>query len=302
MRPLLICYDGSAAAESAIDVAAAALEPRRAIVLNVAPRLTVAESFATVGSIVSGEAAFEGVNKADALRRARAGARRARQAGLDAEPRVCVAAPMWEGIVEAADGVDAAVVVMGSRGRHGLRQFAEGSVSHDVAAHAGRPIFIAPRGARATAGPILICYDGSEQARKAIETAAALVRVREAVVLDAVPLRISVGYSEWPAEAPWVDEADAAVALQGAEMGAEVARRAGLDAFATTHAATSIPRAVRDIADEVDASVIVVGSRGLTGVREIVERSVSRAVATHAHRPVLIVPPDRGPQEQLAGA
>jgi nucleotide-binding universal stress UspA family protein len=40
--------------------------------------------------------------------------------------------------------------------------------------------------------------------------------------------------------------------------------------------------------------VIVLGSRGLTGVREAFEGSVSHDVAEHAGRPVLIVPPPRG--------
>jgi nucleotide-binding universal stress UspA family protein len=37
--------------------------------------------------------------------------------------------------------------------------------------------------------------------------------------------------------------------------------------------------------------VIVIGSRGLKGMREILEGSLSHAVAEHAGRPVLIVPP-----------
>ncbi|HEY2938173.1 MAG TPA: universal stress protein [Gaiellaceae bacterium] len=46
-----------------------------------------------------------------------------------------------------------------------------------------------------------------------------------------------------------------------------------------------------DVADEVDAAVIVIGSRGLRGVSELFEGSVSHDVAEHAGRPVLIVPP-----------
>ena len=111
-RPILIGYDGSAEAEYAIDVAARLLEPTSAVVLNVAPRLTVGESFITVGSPVSGDAAFEGLNKADALRRAEAGARLAKAAGLQADAHVCAAAPIWEGIVQTADEVDAAVIVL----------------------------------------------------------------------------------------------------------------------------------------------------------------------------------------------
>jgi nucleotide-binding universal stress UspA family protein len=37
--------------------------------------------------------------------------------------------------------------------------------------------------------------------------------------------------------------------------------------------------------------VIVIGSRGLSGAKEVFEGSVSHQVAEHARRPVLIVPP-----------
>jgi nucleotide-binding universal stress UspA family protein len=36
------------------------------------------------------------------------------------------------------------VIVMGSRGLNGGRELLEGSVSHDVVRHAGRPVLIVP--------------------------------------------------------------------------------------------------------------------------------------------------------------
>ena len=48
-----------------------------------------------------------------------------------------------------------------------------------------------------------------------------------------------------------------------------------------------------DVADEVDAAVIVIGSRGLTGAREWFDGSLSHQIAAHSGRPVLIVPPER---------
>ena len=48
---------------------------------------------------------------------------------------------------------------------------------------------------------------------------------------------------------------------------------------------------ILEVADDVDASVIVVGSRGLKGVKELIEHSMSRALAAHASRPVLVIPP-----------
>jgi nucleotide-binding universal stress UspA family protein len=141
--PILICYDGSANAERAVDVAAALLGPRRAVVLTVAPPLTLAEAAAATSSVVPG-GAFEDLNKADALQRARAGVSYALGAGLEAQPRVAIASTTWRGIVDVADELDAGVIVIGSRGLTGVRELARGSVSHGVTTHARRPVLIVP--------------------------------------------------------------------------------------------------------------------------------------------------------------
>ena len=141
--PILICYDGSDAAGHAFHAAAALLGPRRAVVLDVGPILTTAESYAAVSSVVPGTA-FEELNEDDARSRARAGAELAREAGFTAEPRADLAAPTWEGIVDVADEIDAAVIVIGSRGLSGAKEVFEGSVSHQVAEHARRPVLIVP--------------------------------------------------------------------------------------------------------------------------------------------------------------
>jgi nucleotide-binding universal stress UspA family protein len=141
--PILICYDGSDDAQRAIDAAADLLGPRRAVVLDVGPPLTPAESLAVMAPVAPG-AAFEELNEDDARQRARAGAELARQAGFNAEARANLGAPAWEGIVDVADTIDAAVIVLGSRGLKGAREVFEGSVSHDVAEHAGRPVLIVP--------------------------------------------------------------------------------------------------------------------------------------------------------------
>jgi nucleotide-binding universal stress UspA family protein len=140
---ILICYDGSDSAKHAIDVAAEILGPRRAVVLDIGPPLTAAESLAVMAPVAPG-AAFEGLNEDDARQRARVAADRARHAGFDAEARADLAAPTWQGIVDVADEIDAAVIVLGSRGLNGARELLEGSVSHEVAEHAGRPVLIVP--------------------------------------------------------------------------------------------------------------------------------------------------------------
>jgi nucleotide-binding universal stress UspA family protein len=142
-NPILICYDGSDGSQRAIAAAAVLFGPRHAVVLDVGPPLTPAESLASLASVVPGTA-FEDLNEADAQTRAEAGAAEARLAGFDATPRAEVAAPTWEGVVDVADEIDAAVIVVGSRGLHGAKEQLLGSVSHDVAEHAGRPVLVVP--------------------------------------------------------------------------------------------------------------------------------------------------------------
>lgn len=141
--PILICYDGSKAAQRAIGAAAALLGYRHAVVLDVGPALTPAESVASVSSVVPGQA-FEELNAADARTTAADGTERAQRAGFDAVARGGVSSPAWEGIVDVADEIDASVIVIGSRGLTGGRELLEGSISHDVARHAGRPVLIVP--------------------------------------------------------------------------------------------------------------------------------------------------------------
>jgi nucleotide-binding universal stress UspA family protein len=142
-RPLLICYDGSPGARRAIAAAAELLAPRHAIVVNIEPVLTTSESFALMSAPVPGDE-FEELNMSAGLERAGEGADRARDAGFTAEPRTELAEPTWQGIVDVADEVDAAVIVIGSRGHTGVREHVEGRLSHQVAEHAGRPVLVVP--------------------------------------------------------------------------------------------------------------------------------------------------------------
>jgi nucleotide-binding universal stress UspA family protein len=142
-RPILICYDSSPEAMRAIQAAADLFASRRAIVVDIEPFLTVSESYAAVASPL-GASAFDELNTAAARERANEGAALARKAGLDAEARGELGEPIWEAIVNVADELDAAVIVMGTHALKGLQEAFEGSVSHDVVRHAGRPVLVVP--------------------------------------------------------------------------------------------------------------------------------------------------------------
>jgi nucleotide-binding universal stress UspA family protein len=142
--------------------------------------------------------------------------------------------------------------------------------------------------------PILICYDGSEPARRAIRLAAAILGPRNAVVLDVAPLfEPAESYAVAASAASVVDfeHAHAGEALTRAGEGADIARAAGFTATPQGAAAAPTWEGILDVADETGASAIVIGSHGRTGVHEFVEGSVSHEVAKHSALPVLVVPP-----------
>jgi nucleotide-binding universal stress UspA family protein len=140
---------------------------------------------------------------------------------------------------------------------------------------------------------LLLCYDGSDQAAEAIGFAAALFpRGTRATVLHAwEPTAVAASGGMVPvAIPPDSDEQDKARALRLAEDGAHQARSLGLDAEARIEeTVASVWRTIVDTADG-EFDVIVMGTRGLSGLASLLLGSCSHHVAQHAACPVLIVP------------
>ena len=138
----------------------------------------------------------------------------------------------------------------------------------------------------ATDQPILLCYDGSEDAFRAIEFAGALFSGRSAIVLS-VWEHYSLLSGIQRVDDELVQEATEALAADGCER----ARDAGFVATPlAVKAEHGVAEAIIDAADDHDALMIVMGTRGNTGIRSLLLGSVSHGVAHHAHRPIVIVP------------
>jgi nucleotide-binding universal stress UspA family protein len=155
-----------------------------------------------------------------------------------------------------------------------------------------------PRGhTSGAAGPLLLCYDGSEDAQHAIERAGDLFAGRHALVVtvhrpfaakDTVAVLGATGGMVNVVE---VERVSAETDGRVAEEGVRIARQAGLDAEPIEIGSTGpVWEAIVGVADRYDAATIVMGSRGLTGLRSILLGSVSNAVVHHADRPTLIIP------------
>jgi nucleotide-binding universal stress UspA family protein len=144
---------------------------------------------------------------------------------------------------------------------------------------------------------ILIAYDGSDDARAAIEQAAKLWPGQEATVVSVwepfaeLIAHTSTGFAPGMADYEEIDAASEKRAGEHSREGAELARTAGLEASARdTSQTTTIAEAILAAANDVGAQVIVVGTRGLHGVKSLLLGSVSHAVVHHADVPVLVVP------------
>ena len=157
---------------------------------------------------------------------------------------------------------------------------------------------------------ILISYDGSADAQAAIDRAGELIEGEPATVLCVwepfieVLARSSFGMPMFAPEAADIDSIDAGnepEARRRAEEGAERARRAGFEAEPRTRAREgTIGEAILAEADAVGARAIVVGTRGLTGVRHVLLGSVSHEVLHKADVPVIVVPSPEAAAQRAA--
>ena len=145
-------------------------------------------------------------------------------------------------------------------------------------------------------GPLILCYDGSIDARHAIRRAGALFAGRRALVVtvwEPTTLPGSLGFAGENAGMYDLVELNRGAADAGgrlADEGVSIAQEAGLLAEPVAVQATGpVSKTIVEIADRNDAATIVMGSRGLTGLRAMLLGSVSSAVVHHADRPTLIV-------------
>lgn len=148
--------------------------------------------------------------------------------------------------------------------------------------------------------PTLICYDGSDPSLEALTAAAPLLATHEIVVLTvwqplSARLVESGGFGVFALDREGeLDLAERDAAREAAEDGARQARERGVAAVARVEEASGpVWQKIIDVADELDAGLIVCATRGRGSITTALLGSTSRAVLQHAKRPVLVVPQKR---------
>jgi nucleotide-binding universal stress UspA family protein len=159
------------------------------------------------------------------------------------------------------------------------------------------------RQVNASASSVMIAYDGSDAAKQAISAAAELFAGRSAYVVTVWEPGLAYAMSDLDPTGPELSPVPMDIggtqdledelqvhARRTAAEGTQLAKAAGLDCEALVVAdRVSVAEALVKVASKQSVAAIVVGSRGLTGLRARLEGSTSSAVLKHAGCPVVVV-------------
>ncbi|HET7271127.1 MAG TPA: universal stress protein [Rubrobacter sp.] len=201
-------------------------------------------------------------------------------------------------IAELAEELDAGLVVVGSRGLGPIKRAVLGSVSGSVVRHAHCPVMVV-RGETPAVGPIVLAVDGSEEAKLATKAATELSEGTSSEVhliyVLPTPERMYGPHFYSPDIERQLLERVRAEARKFLDVQAEDVRSGGGRVAQTYLGTGRTDEEIVELAEEIGAGLIVVGSRGIGGVRRALMGSVSDSVVRHAHCPVLVVRAARHP-------
>lgn len=155
------------------------------------------------------------------------------------------------------------------------------------------------------ARPVVVAYDGSAESHAAVRAAALLFRGRPLVIVSAwepgmaiaaqpVPDPTGLPYPlPDPEQIEAVDRIQSDHAASSAEGGATLARSLGAEAEAlAVPEGGDVAETIDAVAGQREAVAVVVGSRGLGGVKSRLLGSTSRRLLHDSRRPVLVVRAD----------
>ncbi|MGO4257410.1 universal stress protein [Marmoricola sp. RAF53] len=280
--PIVVGYDGSPDAGDALlwalDTAASTGHPVRVVIASTAderlPRRIVEHEQ---------QLAHSAAVAARDLVRSRTGV-----------PSVVIVERGWPLAVLAREGLEAAMVVVGSRGYGRLEGYWLGSVSQHLAAQAECPVAVVRAADDRRSEHILVGVDGSDASRRALAYAAERAERTGEAVLAVHAYQypgLSCGGALGGAIGALPTDLDTEVADAAQRLAAELVAGVVVDhpdvVLRSTAVAGHPGRVLARLSE--DASLVVVGSRGRTPVQEILLGSVSQETLRRACCPVLVV-------------
>jgi nucleotide-binding universal stress UspA family protein len=188
-----------------------------------------------------------------------------------------------DAIIESAVAEPDPVIIMGTHAHHGAAALLLGSIADRVLRRSPVPVvLVGPHCETDRVGlgaVVVVAVDGSEQDQRLVDVGcdwALAVRASLVTVHVRVPVGVEAG-AILPAGAV------------AADLAAQRARRAGVDATAITVDAPAVVRGVLDAAVEVGASCVIVGTRRPGALERALLGSTADGLARHARWPIVVV-------------
>ncbi len=217
---------------------------------------------------------------------------RARQEGVDCDTIVHEGEEPYKYIVDEAIKSKSTMIVMGRRGRTGLKRLMMGSVTSRVIGHAPCNVLVVPKAAQLEFKNIVVATDGSKYSAAAASEALGLAKWNGSAltVISVVPSELMT-----PSDIDFTitqRELIAEKEMHEAEKNAKVVKEAAQKEGVVVKAFVLSGRpadAIIETAQEKKADLIVLGSHGRTGVERLLMGSVAERVIVLASCPVLVV-------------
>jgi nucleotide-binding universal stress UspA family protein len=193
--------------------------------------------------------------------------------GVTLEPRVRTGSSAYEGILEEAGETRPDLIIMGRHGYTGLTRLLMGSVTARVIGHSPCHVLVAPRGVPLSFERLLIASDGSPFSEAAWNEAISLAKAMGSALIG---VAVATSDRDIPTATEAVRHLEAAASRQGITL--------------DTMILTGRPEeGIVKAAEFKQASLIIVGSHGRTGMKRLLMGSVAERVIGHAKCPVLVV-------------
>jgi nucleotide-binding universal stress UspA family protein len=193
--------------------------------------------------------------------------------GVSLTPRIRTSPSAYEGILEEAGEIQPDLIIMGRHGYTGLTRLLMGSVTARVIGHSPCDVLVVPQGVPLGFERLLMASDGSPDSEAAWTAALGLARAMGSTLIG---VAVAASDRDIPTATAAVRHLEAAADEQGLKV------------------ETMIPmgrpeEGIVKAAAFKQASLIIVGSHGRTGLKRLLMGSVAERVIGLAACPVLVV-------------
>lgn len=293
----LVAYDGSPHSKTALDWAIAIACKTKAEIEVVKVFEPIVRHYTSGDYNISAQIAeqFAEMEKADHQMMADIKTFKADSCNISIQTKI-LKGPVAATLLDYASKTGISLVIAGTKGHHLLEQLLVGSVTSSIVALSKVPVMIVTD-QRETACPkkLLVAYDGSEHAKKALALAVDFgkrigAEILVAKVIDPVDLAVLYSKIDPGSEVKLgsrlseLDKAEGAMLEEAKSMGTA----GGVKIETTILTGANIAETIIRCAEDQGAEIIVAGTLGKGLLSELMVGSVTKNLVTLAQMPVLV--------------